>query len=150
MPSDREHQDHRRRAILALLAERPMSRQIEIGRALRKQGFKVTQSSVSRDLQALGIVRRDGAYRPPIPQGDEKSMGKIEEFIRAVRSAGPYLLVFDTSPGTAKAVAVALKNAAWPEVRGVIAENDTLLVATDNVYDSRLLMQRLKRVVSSS
>jgi arginine repressor len=47
-------------------------------------------------------------------------------------------------------VAVALKSAAWPEVRGVIAENDTLLVATDSVYDSRLLMQRLKRVVKAS
>jgi arginine repressor len=71
----------------------------------------------------------------------------MEEFIRRVRSAGPYLLVFDTSPGMAKAVAVALKNAAWPEVRGVVAEDDTLFVATDNVYDSRLLMQRLKRIV---
>lgn len=150
MPIDREHQDHRRRAILKLLAERPMSRQIEIGRALRKQGFKVTQSSVSRDLQALGIVRREGVYRPPVPKGDEKSIGKIEEFILRVNTAGPYMLVFDTSPGTAKAVAVALKNAAWPEVRGVMAEDDTLFVATDNVYDSRLLMQRLKRIVKIS
>jgi len=150
MPIDREHQDHRRRALIELLAERPMSRQIEIGRALRKQGFKVTQSSVSRDLQALGIVRRDGVYRPPVPKGDEKSIGKIEEFILRVNTAGPYMLVFDTSPGTAKAVAVALKNAAWPEVRGVMAEDDTLFVATDNVYDSRLLMQRLKRIVKAS
>ncbi len=124
-----------------------MTRQIEIGRALRKQGFKVTQSSVSRDLQALGVVRKDGAYRPPLPQGDESSIGKMEEFIRQVRSAGPYMLVFDTLPGTARAVAVALKSAAWPEVRGVVTDDDTLMVATDNVYDSRLLLQRLKRVV---
>jgi transcriptional regulator of arginine metabolism len=150
MPIVREHQDRRRQAILELLAERPVSRQIEIGRALRKQGFKVTQSSVSRDLQALGIVRREGVYRPPVPEGDESSIGKMEGFIRAVRSAGPYLLIFDTSPGTAKAVAVALKSTAWPEVRGVVAEDDTLFVATDNVYDSRLLMQRLKRVVKAS
>ena len=124
-----------------------MSRQIEIGRALRKLGFKVTQSSVSRDLQALGIVRREGAYRPPPLKGDASTIGKLEEFIRRVRTAGPYMLVFDTSPGMAKAVAVALKSAAWPEVRGVVAEDDTLFVATDNVYDSRLLMTRLKRVV---
>jgi transcriptional regulator of arginine metabolism len=147
MPIDRAYQDSRRRAILQLLAERPMTRQIEIGRALRKQGFKVTQSSVSRDLQALGIVRREGVYHPPSPRGDESGMGKMEEFIRRVRTAGPYMLVFDTTPGMAKAVAVALKNAAWPEVRGVVAEDDTLFVATDNVYDSRLLMQRLKRIV---
>jgi transcriptional regulator of arginine metabolism len=149
MPINREYQDRRRRALLALLAERPMSRQIEIGRALRKQGFKVTQSSVSRDLQALGVVRREGAYRPPIPQGDESGFGKMEEFVRRIQTAGPYTLVFDTVPGMAKAVAVALKGAAWPEIRGVLAEDDTIFVVTDNVYDSRLLMQRLKRIVQT-
>ncbi len=147
MPINREYQDQRRKAILQLLAERPMSRQIEIGRVLRKQGYKVTQSSVSRDLQALGIVRREGVYRPPVPQGSESGFGKMEEFVRQVRTAGPYTLVFDTVPGMAKAVAVALKATAWPEIRGVLAEDDTLLVVTDNVYDSRLLMQRLKRIV---
>jgi arginine repressor len=106
-------------------------------------------STISRDLEAMGIVRREGVYRPPIPQGDEAAIGKMEEFIRRVRSAGPYMLVFDTSPGMAKAVAVALKSAAWPEVRGVLAEDDTLFVATDNVYDSRLLLQRLKRTVGT-
>src|SRR3954447_21440841 len=121
MPIDREYQDRRRRAIIEMLGARPMTRQIEIGRALRKMGFKVTQSNISRDLQALGIVRREGIYRLPAPQGDETSIGKMEEFIRRVRSAGPYMLVFDTNPGMAKAVAVALKNAAWPEVRGVMA-----------------------------
>jgi arginine repressor len=44
-------------------------------------------------------------------------------------------------------VATAVKSAEWPEVRGIVAEDDTLFVATDNVYDTRLLMQRLKRVV---
>jgi transcriptional regulator of arginine metabolism len=149
MPIDREVQGHRRKAMLELLASRPIGRQIEIGRALRKMGFKVTQSSVSRDLKAMGIVRREGVYRPPNPQGDESAVGKMEEFIRRVRTAGPYMLVFDTTAGMAKAVAVAVKSAAWPEVRGVMAEDDTLFVATDNVYDTRLLMQRLRRLVRS-
>ena len=149
MAIDREYQDHRRKVILEILADRPVRRQIELGRALRKMGFKVTQATVSRDLKALGIVRREGVYRPPNPQGDESAIGKMEEFIRRVRGAGPYMLVFDTSPGTAKAVAVALKSAAWPEVKGVLSEDDTLFVATDNVYDTRLLLQRLKRIVKA-
>ena len=149
MPINREVQDRRHKAILAMLAEKPMTRQVEIGRALRKQGFKVTQSTVSRDLEALGIVRRQGVYHPPVPEGDESGMGKMEEFIRQVQNAGPYMLVFTTVPGMAKAVGVALKAAAWPEVRGVLAEDDTLFVVTDNVYDSRLLMQRLKRIVQT-
>jgi transcriptional regulator of arginine metabolism len=147
MPIEREYQDRRRRAILEILAAHPMRRQIEIGRALRKMGYKVTQSTVSRDLEAMGIVRREGMYRPPSPKGDESAIGKLEEFIRHVFSAGPYMLVCYTTPGMAKAVAVALRSAAWPEVRGVLAEDDTMFVATDNVYDSRLLMQRIKRIV---
>jgi arginine repressor len=73
----------------------------------------------------------------------------MEGFIRRVRSAGPYMLVFDATAGAAEAVAVALKSAAWPEVRGILAEDDTLFVATDNVYDSRLLLQRLKRILKT-
>jgi len=82
MPINREIQDQRRKTILAMLEERPMTRQIEIGRALRKQGYKVTQSTVSRDLEALGIVRRQGVYHPPVPKGSESGVGKMEEFIR--------------------------------------------------------------------
>jgi len=149
MPINREVQDRRRKTILEMLAERPATRQIEIGRALRKQGYKVTQSTVSRDLEALGIVRRQGVYHPPVPEGSEGGFGKMEEFIRKVQNAGPYMLVFTTVPGMAKAVGVALKATAWPEIRGVLAEEDTLFVVTDNVYDSRLLMQRLKRIVQT-
>ena len=124
-----------------------MRRQIEIGRALRKQGFKVTQATVSRDLKALGVVRREGVYRPPHPKGDESAIGKMEEFVRRVRSAGPYMLVIETTPGMAKAVAVSIRSAVWPEVKGVLAEDDTLFVATDNVYDNRLLLQRFRRII---
>jgi transcriptional regulator of arginine metabolism len=149
MPIDREIQDHRRKAILDILVDRPVKKQQDIVRALRKLNFKVTQSSVSRDLKSLGIVRTQGVYRPPNPQGDESTLGKMEEYVRRVRTAGPYMLVFDTSPGTAKAVAMALKGAAWPEVRGLVAEDDTIFVATDNVFDTRLLIQRLRRIIKA-
>lgn len=147
MPIDREIQDHRRKAIIEILAERPAKKQAEIVRALRKLGFKVTQSSVSRDLKAMGIVRAQGAYRLPNPKGDESTLGKMEEYIRRIRNAGPYMLVFDTTPGTAKAVSVALKAAVWAEIKGMIAEDDTIFVATDNVYDTRLLIQRMRRIM---
>jgi transcriptional regulator of arginine metabolism len=149
MPIDREQQDHRRKKILELLAERPIRRQMEIGSALRKAGFKVTQSTVSRDLEALGVVRQQGVYRPPESRENESAIVQMESFIRRVRSAGPHMLVLDTTAGAAKVVAAALKSAAWPEVRGILAEDDTLFVATDNVYDSRLLLQRLKRIVKT-
>jgi transcriptional regulator of arginine metabolism len=146
MPIDREVQNHRRKAILEILATQPLRKQADIVKTLRKQGFRVTQSSISRDLKAMGIVRVQGGYHLP-KQGDETHLGKMEEYVRRVRNTGPYMLVFDTSPGTAKAVSVALKAAAWTEIKGMIAEDDTIFVATDNVYDTRLLIQRMKRLM---
>ena len=147
MPIDREIQDHRRKAIVEILATLPARKQADIAKALRKQGFRVTQSSISRDLKALGVVRVKGVYRLPSPKGDESHLGKMEEYVRRVRSAGPYMLVFETTPGTAKAVSVALKAAAWAEIKGMIAEDDTIFVATENIYDTRLLLQRMRRIM---
>lgn len=147
MPIDREIQDHRRKAIVEILATLPARKQADIAKALRKQGYKVTQSSISRDLRALGIVRVKGVYHLPAPKGDESHLGKMEEYVRGVRSAGPYMLVFDTVPGTAKAVSVALKAANWGEIKGMIAEDDTIFMATDNIYDTRLLLQRMRRIM---
>lgn len=147
MPIDREFQDRRRKAILEILAERPLRKQIEIVRALRKMGFKMTQSSISRDLKAMGIVRQQGVYRAPEQRGDESSLGKLEEHIRRVKPAGPYMLVIQTSPGMAKAVVLSLKSTAWGEIQGMVSDDDTIFVATENVYDSRLLAQRLKRIM---
>ncbi len=149
MPIDREIQDHRRKAIVEILATQPLRKQGDIAKALRKMGFKVTQSSISRDLKAMGIVRSQGAYHLPSPKGDESHLGKMEEYLRKVRSAGPYMLIFETVPGTAKAVSVALKAAAWAEIQGMIAEDDTIFVATNNVYDTRLLLQRLRRIMGT-
>lgn len=147
MPINREVQDRRRKALVEIVSASPIRRQSEIVRALRKEGYKLTQSSVSRDLKALGIVRSQGVYRLPVPRGDDNPIKRVSDFIVRVRSAGPYMLVFDTSAGTAKAVAVAVRAAEWPEIRGIMADEATLFVATDNVFDTRLLLQRLKRIV---
>jgi len=149
MPIDREAQDQRRKMIVEILAAQPLRKQGDIAKALRKLGFKVTQSSISRDLKALGIVRVQGVYHLPAVRGDETHLGKMEEYLRKVRSAGPYMLVFETTPGTAKAVSVAVKAAAWAEIKGMVADDDTIFVATDNVYDTRLLLQRLRRIMGT-
>ncbi|MEA2560920.1 MAG: transcriptional regulator of arginine metabolism [Acidobacteriota bacterium] len=149
MPIHREFQDRRRKMIVEILADKPMKRQVEIVRSLRKLGFKVTPSSVSRDLRDLGIVRKEGFYRLPASMGDESSINRMEDFIRDTSTAGPYTIVINTESGTAKAVAAGIKGAAWPETRGILAEDDTIFLATENVYDTRLLLQRLKRLAKT-
>jgi len=149
MPIHREFQDRRREVIVELLASTPFKKQLEIVRSLRQLGFTVTPSSVSRDLRDLGIVRKEGFYRLPPPRGDESGINRMETFIRDVSTAGPYTIVITTEGGTAKAVAAGIKGAAWPETRGIMAEDDTIFLATESVYDTRLLLQRLRRLAKT-
>ena len=62
---DPHSQLHRRDAITRLLRQTAVGRQADLVDLLRAEGFEATQSSVSRDLRALGVVK--GAYRYLLP-----------------------------------------------------------------------------------
>ncbi|MDE2251124.1 MAG: hypothetical protein KGL25_06930, partial [Gammaproteobacteria bacterium] len=59
------HLQERREAILALLGNGVVRRQSELTQLLRRRGFPVTQSSVSRDLRELGVLKASGRYLAP-------------------------------------------------------------------------------------
>jgi transcriptional regulator of arginine metabolism len=54
--------------ILELISTRAIRTQEELAEALTAQGWEVTQSSVSRDIAALRLVKVDGAYRRAPPR----------------------------------------------------------------------------------
>ncbi|MGH7528312.1 MAG: arginine repressor, partial [Gemmatimonadales bacterium] len=61
--------DRRKRhlKILELISTRAVRTQEELAEALAAEGWEVTQSSVSRDIGALRLVKVGGAYRRPPP-----------------------------------------------------------------------------------
>ena len=62
--------ERRHRKLLNLIAARRIGTQGELAAHLERAGFAVTQSSVSRDLEELGVVKRRGAYALPAPAAD--------------------------------------------------------------------------------
>src|SRR5579862_8961549 len=99
----------RRGAIVRILREGLVRRQEDLVRLLKKEGFDVTQSSVSRDLRDLGVLKASGRYALPPDEltranGD---FGALTQFVRALRRAGPSLTVLRTTIGAAQSVAVA-------------------------------------------
>ena len=128
----------RRRALLRILREGDAATQQELVGALRDEGFDVTQATVSRDLHELRAVKvRHGnevAYRFPedVPRlrGRRDDLAhELSEFAVDVNEAGS-LVVVATLPGHASAVARAIDLAHVPAVRGTIAGDDTIFVAT--------------------
>jgi len=145
MPISQEARDHRRREILSILSNAllPIESQQEIVEILTKRGIQATQSSVSRDLEALGAVRVNGRYEIDTVTGlDDPELLEAFRLVRQAGSSGPYLTVITTGPGSAKVVALAIQAAGWPEVKGVIAEDATIFLATSNQGDQKLLFHR--------
>jgi transcriptional regulator of arginine metabolism len=143
------HQSDRRNAILRHLRAGTVHRQSDLVSLLRKDGFEVTQSSISRDMRELGVLKAQGRYLPP---GDEVSrvqgsFGAISRFVREIRTAGSSIMVIRTSVGAAGSVAVAIDKAAWPEIVGTISGDDTIFLATQDGEAQQRLRERLRAAV---
>jgi len=147
MPTDTHLRDQRQREILAILREHSVANQIVLMEELARRGIQSTQSSVSRDLRDLGIPRVAGRYVPPSAAAadDEGNILEVARFVHGFKPAGPHLSVVFTATGAAQSVALAIDRAAWPEVVGTMAGDDTIFVATAGAQDQKRFFQRLER-----
>ena len=139
------HSNTRHSAILRILRTAPVRKQDEIVRRLREEGHEVTQSSISRDLRDLGVLKAGGRYLPP--EDGNRSLddfGTLRQFVRGLATAGSALTVLRTTIGAAQSVAIAIDKAAWPEVVGTISGDDTIFIATDTAAAQVTLVARLR------
>lgn len=140
----------RQGAILDLIDGEPLHSQEELRRRLRAAGFEATQATISRDIKALGLVKRagDGAYQR---QGVEATspataLTALEratsEFVRRVDRV-QQLVVVRTGAGQAQALAGAIDRARLPEMVGTIAGDDTILVIARDERRAAAFVRRL-------
>jgi len=139
----------RQRRIVQLLRRQQVSSQDELADLLARNGEKVTQATLSRDLEELGAtkVRENGrvVYRLPEepPSGDEWLRRMLQEFTLEVEASGN-LVVVKTPPGGANAVARALDNAGIKDVIGTVAGDDTILVVCREGVRGQTVARRLR------
>lgn len=136
--------------ILELISTRPLHTQEEVAEALAAEGWEVTQSSVSRDIAALKLVKVEGAYQRPAvvraPAADPDRQ-RVADSVLTVEPAGDVLAVLHTPPGEANRVAIALDRLAWAEVVGTIAGDDTIFLALRNAPGQRRVLARVRRLI---
>ena len=126
----RKHQRH------TLIAELLQQHSIRTQRALVDQlaeaGISATQTTLSRDLTALGVVKTASGYRlpgrgqVPVPPAATQL---LHELVRAVEIGGT-MIVLPPPPAHADAVALQLDELSDPDLLGTIAGDDTVFVAT--------------------
>jgi transcriptional regulator of arginine metabolism len=126
----------RQGAILKLVRERQLSTQAEVAEALRELGIETVQTTVSRDIAQLGLVKvRNGHGKLVYALPGAEDLDRLSAFAAALRrwtveivSTGN-LVVLKTPSGYANALARAIDEAALPDVAGTIAGDDTIFVA---------------------
>jgi len=124
----------RQQQILSLIRVRPVGTQEDLRQLLEKSGVPATQSSVSRDLEELGVVKQHGHYTLP------RTNGGPTRGLLSLDHAGDSLVIARTVPGLASAVAVEIDAAAIPEIVGTIAGEDTIFIA---VRDQRSTIKKV-------
>jgi transcriptional regulator of arginine metabolism len=126
----------RQNALLRLVRERALSTQAEVAAALGEAGYDVVQTTVSRDLAELGLVKVRApsgrlVYAPPgARDGDRlRALGAaLRRYLVSAEVAGG-LVVLVTPPGFASALAQALDESGHPDVVGTVAGDNTIFVA---------------------
>jgi len=149
MPADPKVLARRREAILKILKEekQPIEQQADLVERLRLEGIQATQSSVSRDLRALGVIRVQGYYELPewAEEGHDSPFDAVAHFVRLVKPVNPCHILLVTRQGAGHLVNQALEDSGWDELLGTVAGINSVLVLTDNTIEQRMFYERLKR-----
>jgi len=131
---------YRRTQILEIIGVGGISTQAELSAKLGRRGIHVTQATLSRDIEELGLAKTREGYRLPgagaLSEPPKPSLDVVlKEFVREVRQAAS-LVVIRTHPGNAQTVAYTLDASRWPEVVGTVAGDDTIFLATAGPRDA--------------
>src|SRR5947209_1279235 len=114
----------RQAALLKFVGSKRVASQIELANLLQTLGFSVTQASVSRDLDELGITKRNGHYTIPRTTVE---LGKAS-FV----DAGDNMIVGKCQSGLASAITVRIDTSGIADIIGTIAGDDTIFIAVPN------------------
>jgi len=136
--------EQRQTTILKLITANQIGRQEELAEILEKKGFSVTQSSVSRDLLELGIVKVGGFYALPQKPRSGMVFGLV-----SLEIAGENLVVAKTEAGLASACAVRIDSAAVEEIVGTIAGDDTIFIAVRGQKEQKTVLKKVWEIFES-
>lgn len=130
--------EKRQQTIRNLIRAQNISSQNELTELLSEAGFYVTQSSASRDLDEIGIIKINGFYALPAVSSELRKYGLL-----SLETAGEILVVAKCEPGLASAVAVRIDNDKLSEIVGTIAGDDTIFIAVKDAKAQKAVIKKI-------
>ena len=144
----------RQTKMLELIKKHDIETQEELSDYLQKEGYQVTQATVSRDIRELKLTKVAMSNgRQKYAALTEANEDLSENYTRVFRDAfvsmdmAQNILVIKTVSGMAMAVAAAIDAMHLHEIVGCIAGDDTIMCAVRSVDDTIAVMSRLRKLV---
>ncbi len=146
----------RQSKILELISKYDVETQEELAEWLMKEGYNVTQATVSRDIRELKLTKiaMDGGIQKYIAiQKAEPGLG--EKYSRVLRDGfitmdmAQNILVIKTVSGMAMAVAAALDALQMNSIVGSIAGDDTIMCAIRSSHETITVMEKLNKIITN-
>jgi transcriptional regulator of arginine metabolism len=140
-------------AIKQILASRAITTQSELASAMRKEGFKTTQATLSRDMKELGIAwvyTPNGAKYMLSPEQEEERLTTLIGFEIEQIEANESMVVIKTLPGRAQGVAEIIDHLHLPSVLGTLAGDNTVFVLPRSIKKIKETISAIRSVLEKT
>ena len=150
--------NNRLEALRLIISSQQLGSQDELLNALQKEGFKLTQATLSRDLKQLKVAKaasmsgsyvyvlpNDTMYKRVSTPNSIREMMKVPGFI-SINFSGN-MGVIKTRPGYASSIAWNIDNSEIPEIIGTIAGDDTIFIVVREGIRHQDVINALNEVV---
>ena len=144
----------RQAQIRELLFEEAVDTHEKLAEVLEQQGIEVSQSTLSKDLRELGVVRvpqAAGGFRYTLPESGATLRDRhilereLQDFLVQAEQAAN-LVIVRTLSGHAQSVCEAIDRIGWEEVAGTIAGENTIFVAARSERDAAAVVKKISAV----
>ena len=145
-------------ALKMRISSQELVSQEEVLKALAKEGFRLTQATLSRDLKQLKVAKAasmNGKYVYVLP--NETMYKRVSTPISALEMLqSPGFLsinfsgnmgVIKTRPGYASSIAYNIDNSDIPEILGTIAGDDTIFIVRKAGSTEREVLEGLRGII---
>ena len=150
--------NNRLEALRLIISSQQLGSQDELLIALQKEGFKLTQATLSRDLKQLKVAKAasmSGSYVYVLPNetmykrvstpNSIREMMKVPGFV-SINFSGN-IGIIKTRPGYASSIAWTIDNSDIPEILGTIAGDDTIFIVIKEGIKHQQVINALSDVV---
>lgn len=141
-------------AIMDIISRERIATQEELCEVLKRQGFDVTQATVSRDIKELQLVKIPDleGYRYSLPdntafKSSYERMKRIFQDSVVNIDCSENIVVIKTLPGAAQSVASMIDTSALNRIIGTVAGDDTILVVIKPVQAVEEVMKEFLRLI---